>query len=130
MSYLNGDLHHGFNTNKKNRLKAKGYLIINGKLHVPQKAKSNVFVPVICVEDIFDTLYQIHCIDRGHTGQDITIDQVQNRYYGIPRKIIRVCSVCNLKSISVSKKYCSILSSMQFKINSTFSNTIASKTLL
>jgi hypothetical protein len=62
-------------------------------------------MPHICQlcasKNFLQILYQIHCIDRGHTGQDKSYDQIFTRYFGLPRKVVRefvkLCPVCCLK---------------------------------
>ena len=53
------------------------------------------------MDEFFQTLYQIHCIDRGHTGQDKSADQIFTRFFGLPRQVVRLfvklCLVCCLK---------------------------------
>ena len=96
--------------NQINRIKEKSFAIINNKLHIPKKDKKNemtsinkgIYLPVVCVEDFFETIYNAHSKEKGHHGQDKTTSAINDRYYGIPRDVIRqfvkLCPICNLKS--------------------------------
>jgi hypothetical protein len=60
-------------------------------------------LPVAIKENMFEILYQIHSIQRGHVGINKIENLVRQRYYGIPRtvvsKFIKLCPVCNCKAI-------------------------------
>jgi hypothetical protein len=45
-------------------------------------------LPVATQETIFDILYELHCVQRGHSGQNLTFDMLKQRYYGISKDVV------------------------------------------
>ena len=74
---LNNDADHGFSKSQAIRKKNKGYVLNKGILNM--KMKNNEILPIICIEDFFDTLYQLHAIDRGHFGMAKSFDDVAGK---------------------------------------------------
>jgi hypothetical protein len=47
-------------------------------------------LPVICSEEFFDKMYQLHCLDRGHAGMEKTEKDVNSKFAGITRAVVLV----------------------------------------
>ncbi len=77
------------NSNKENNDRTRTELNNKGNL------------PVAIKEEFFNVIYSIHAIQKAHPGIGNTFNQVNNRYYGIPKTVIwnyvRLCFICNLK---------------------------------
>jgi hypothetical protein len=62
----------------------------------------NIIKQVVYLEQFFDVIYELHCIQRIHQGIKKTFDQVILRYVGITREIVaqfrKFCYVCDLKT--------------------------------
>ena len=43
---------------------------------------------VVYLEEFFEIIYEIHCVQRIHQGIQKTFDQIVLRYVGITREII------------------------------------------
>ena len=85
--------------NKKYAFKKKKYLLIDNVVH---RLIDNRAIRVAYLEEFFEIIYVIHCIERIHQGIQKTFDQIVLRYVGITREIVskfrEFCYVCDLKT--------------------------------
>ncbi len=53
------------------------------------------------MEDMFEVIYEFHCIKRGHQGIIKSKEVIDNKYVGITTKILqnfrKCCYICDLK---------------------------------
>ena len=85
------------------------------------KTKLNVNsenLPVAIQEEYFDILFNIHCLQKAHCGQNRTADHVKQRYHNFAAKYINLfvnlCSVCNLKKKQQSQPRLQIIKTSNF----------------
>jgi len=84
---------------KKFVFKQKKYILVDNIVHrqIDNKAKQ-----VVYLEQFFEVIYEIHCMERLHQGIQKTFDQVILKYVGITREIVaqfrKFCYVCDLKT--------------------------------
>jgi hypothetical protein len=74
--------------NKKFAFKKKAYFL--NADNVVQRKVDGVAKQVVFLEQFFELIYELHAVERLHQGITKTFDQVQLKYVGITRKIVKV----------------------------------------
>ena len=85
--------------NKKYSFKKKKFLLIDNVVH---RLIDNRAIRVAYLEEFFEIIYEVHCMQRIHQGIQKTFDQIVLRYVGITREIVTMfrqfCYLCDLKT--------------------------------
>ncbi len=76
--------------------------------HAKQRTGPDITLPVVCIEDIFKTIYAVHSLARGHQGVRKTTNAMDAKYYGsteiIVAKFRRRCTICNMNKIQQTQE--------------------------
>jgi len=85
--------------NKRFAFKKKKYKLIDNVVHRLVEGETK---QIVYLEQFFEIIYEIHCIQPNHLGIQKTFNQIALSYIGVTREIVskfrQFCHVCELKA--------------------------------